>query len=415
MNARRLVLTGALLVATVCSSCRELSTSTMNTQGNASTTPTVEVTKVVSKTLKFTDRLPGELAPYEVVAIYPKVTAFVKWIGVDRGSRVKQGETIVRLEAPELMAQKAEAQAKLQSAEAQLASAQAKLASDEGTYQRLKAASATPGVVAGNDLIVAQKAAEADEAQVKAQQDSAGAARQALQSIAEIAAYLEVKAPFDGIITERNVHPGALVGPAAAASVSVPMVSIETLSRLRLVVPVPEAYAAGVPLGMTVKFTVPAFPGETFSGTIARIAHAVDVKTRTMPVEMDVMNPSGRLDPGSFSQVLWPVERQYPTLFVPSSAVASTLQRTFVVRVQNGKADWVDVRTGVTTGNLTEVFGDLRAGDEIVLRGTDEIRPGTAVATRSAASTQRSGISDYARLLSGALHRGPSQTATSYR
>ncbi len=380
---KRLLLTCALLVAVVCASCRESSTPAVQSQSTSSAPLTVEVASVVSRKLDVTVPLPGELGPYEVVAIYPKVMAFVKWIGVDRGSRVKQGETIIRLEAPELMAQKAEAQAKLQSAEAQLASAQAKLASDEGTYQKLNAAAATPGVVAGNDLLVAQKAAEADQAQVKAQQDNARAAQQALQSIAEITGYLEVRAPFDGIITERNVHPGALVGPAGTASVSMPMVRIETLSRLRLVVPVPEAYAAGVPLGITVKFTVPAFPGETFGGTIARISHAVDVKTRTMPVEMDVMNPPRRLDPGSFSQVLWPVRRPYPTLFVPSSAVASTLQRTFVVRIQNGKADWVDVKTGVTADNLIEVFGDLRAGDEIILRGTDEIRSGTAITTRT--------------------------------
>lgn len=384
MNQRQyLLLTCVLLVAAVCSSCRESSTPPIQTSGTSTAPLAVEVARVVSKRLDVTFALPGELAPYEVVAVYPKVTAFVQWIGVDRGSHVKRGQTIARLEAPELMAQKGEAQARLQSAEAQLSSAQAKLASDDGTYQRLKAASATPGVVAGNDLLVAQKAAEADQAQVKAQQDNAAAARQALQSITEIAAYLEVKAPFDGIITERNVHPGALVGPAGTATTSVPMLRIETLSRLRLVVPVPEAYAAGVPEGTAVKFTVPAFPGEAFTGTIARVSHAVDVKTRTMPVELDVTNPSDRLDPGSFVQVLWPVRRSYPTLFVPTSAVVSTLQRTFVVRVQGGKADWVDVRTGVTAGNLTEVFGDLRARDEIILRGTDEVTPGTAVTTRT--------------------------------
>jgi membrane fusion protein, multidrug efflux system len=380
---KRLLPVSALLIAAVCCSCRESSSPAVQTSSSSSAPLAVEVAKVVSKKLDVTVALPGELTPYEVVAIYPKVTAFVHWIGVDRGSRVKQGQTLARLEAPELVAQRAEAQAKLQSAEAQLASAQAKFASDESTYERLKAASATPGVVAGNDLLVAQKAAEADEAQVKAQQDNAAAARQALQSISEIAAYLEVKASFDGIVTERDVHPGALVGPAGAATASVPMLRVETLSRLRLVVPVPEVYAAGVPQGTAVKFTVPAFPGESFTGTIARVSHAVDVKTRTMPVELDVTNPSDRLDPGSFAQVLWPVRRPYPTLFVPSSAVASTLQRTFVVRVQGGKADWVDVRTGVTAGNLCEVFGDLRPGDEIVLRGTDEVTPGTAVTART--------------------------------
>jgi len=376
---KRLLLAGALLVGALCNSCRDSSTSAVNTQSRPSTPPTVDVAKVVSKKLDITIRLPGELAPYEVVAIYPKVTGFVKWIGVDRGSRVKSGELIARLEAPELAAQRAEAQAKLQSAEAQLAAAEAKLAADESTFERLKAASATPGVVAGNDLVVAEKTAEAGRAQMKAQQDNVNAARQALQSIAEIENYLEVKAPFDGTVTERNVHPGALVGPAGGRGVALPMVSVETLARLRLLVPVPETYVAGILEGTQVGFTVPSFPGQTFTGTVARIAHAVDVKTRTMPVELDVANPSGQLKPGTFSEVLWPVRRLYPTLFVPASAMVSTTERTFVVRVREGKVEWVDVKTGATSGKLIEAFGSLHEGDEVAVRGTDELRPETPV------------------------------------
>jgi RND family efflux transporter MFP subunit len=292
---------------------------------------------------------------------------------------VRKGQSIARLDAPELGAQQAEAQARLQGAEAQLAAARARLASDEGTYQRLKAASATPGVVAGNDLEVLQRTTEADRALVKAQQDNVDAARQALQSAAEIGAYLDVRAPFDGVVTERNAHAGALVGPAGTAGVADAMVRIETLSRLRLVVPVPETYAAGIREGTRVDFAVPAYPGRTFSGTIARISHAVNVRTRTMPVELEVANPSGELDPGTYTEVLWPVERPYPTLFVPSSAVTTTLERTFVVRVRAGKAEWVDVKTGASSGRLIEVFGDLREMDEVALRGTDELRPGASV------------------------------------
>jgi membrane fusion protein (multidrug efflux system) len=144
----------------------------------------------------------------------------VKSIGVDRGSRVRTGELLARLEAPELLAHRAEAQSKLQAAEAQLAAAQAKVASDESTYQHLKAASATPGVVAGNDLFISEKSVDGDRAQLKAQQDNVGAARQVLQAISETEAYLQVKAPFDGIVTERNVHPGALVGPTGASGSS---------------------------------------------------------------------------------------------------------------------------------------------------------------------------------------------------
>jgi RND family efflux transporter MFP subunit len=348
----------------------------------ADPTPKVEVANVVTQKLAITVHLPGELKPYEEVAVFPKVTGFVKWIGVDRGSRVKTGQLIVRLDAPELLSQRAEAQAKLQAAEAQLAAAQAKVASDESTYQHLKAAAATPGVVAGNDLFIAEKVAEADRAQVKAQQENVGAARQALQSITETEAYLQVKAPFDGIVTERNVHPGALVGPAGAPGVAVPMVRIETLSRLRVVVPVPETYAAGVPEGASVNFTVPAFPGRVFTGKIARISHSLDVKTRTMPVELEAANSKGELSPGTFSDVLWPVRRTDATMFVPASSVMSTLERVFVVRIRNGKAEWVDVKTGATVDKLVEVFGDLHQGDMVVIRGTDELRPGTAVSAQ---------------------------------
>jgi RND family efflux transporter MFP subunit len=342
-------------------------------------TAKVQATKVISQKLAITVHLPGEIEPYEVVAIFPKVTGFVKSIAVDRGSHVKTGELIAQLEAPELISQRSEAQSKVQAAQAQLAAAEAKVASDEGTYEHLKAAAATPGVVAGNDLFVAQKALDADRAQLKAQQDNVSAAQQSLHAIAQTEAYLQVKAPFDGVVTERNVHPGALVGPAGASGASAPMVRIETLSRLRVVVPVPETYAAGVPEGTKVDFTVPAFPGRTFNGTIARIAHSVDEKTRTMPVELEAANMKSELSPGTFSDVLWPVRRSYPTLFVPTSSIASTLERVFVVRVRDGKAEWVDVKTGPTVEKMTEVFGDLHEGDIVAVRGTDELRPGTTV------------------------------------
>jgi membrane fusion protein (multidrug efflux system) len=379
MTGRPLLLLGVFALSTLSASCRGSSPGAGQTPGAAPGLPTVEVAVVVSSRLHITIPLPGELQPYQVVPIYPKVTGFVRSISVDRGTHVREGQSIARLDAPELGAQQAEAQARLQGAEAQLAAARARLASDEGTYQRLKAASATPGVVAGNDLEVLQRTTEADRALVKAQRDNVDAARQALQSAAEIGAYLDVRAPFDGVVTERNAHAGALVGPAGTAGVADAMVRIETLSRLRLVVPVPETYATGIREGTRVDFAVPAYPGRTFSGTIARISHAVNVRTRTMPVELEVANPSGELDPGTYTEVLWPVERPYPTLFVPSSAVTTTLERTFVVRVRAGKAEWVDVKTGASSGRLIEVFGDLREMDEVALRGTDELRPGASV------------------------------------
>jgi RND family efflux transporter MFP subunit len=341
--------------------------------------PSIDVVRVVQQRTNVVLDMPGQLDPYESVAVYPKVTGFVKSIRVDRGSRVRKGELMAELEAPELIAQRAEGQSRLQAAEAQLSVAQARADADTSTFDRLKAASATPGVVAGNDVVLAQKAMEADQSQIAAARQTAEAARQALRSITQMEGYLRVTAPFEGVITERNVHPGTLVGPNSGPAAATPMLRLVYSDRLRLVVPVPEAYTAGVVPGGSISFSVPAYPGRTFSGTVARIAQAVDVKTRTMAIELDVLNSDGRLAPGTFCQVKWPVHRPTPSLFVPSGSIGSTTDRTFVVRVRNGKTDWVDVRTGLASGALTEIFGQLTPGDEIAARGTDEIKPGTEV------------------------------------
>jgi RND family efflux transporter MFP subunit len=155
-------------------------------------------------------------------------------------------------------------------------------------------------------------------------------------------------------------------------------------TRLRLVIPVPEAYTAGVTAGTTLNFSVAAYPGQAFSGTVSRISQAVDVSTRTMAVELDVNNADGRLTPGTFCQVRWPVHRTTVSLLVPSGSVATTTGRTFVIRVRGGRTEWVDVKTGLSSGSSVEVFGDLKTGDEIAARGTDEIRAGIEVRVRPA-------------------------------
>ena len=360
-------------------SCRG-NTPAQNTDNAAPVAPqTVEVVKVVEQPLDVTLSLPGELTPFQTVALYSRVTGFVKTIAVDRGSRVRAGQQLATLEAPELVAQKSEAQSKVQSAEAQLAAVRSKAEATASTYERLKAASATPGVVAGNDVVLAQKAVEADQSQIAAAVQNVEAARQALKSVSDMEGYLRISAPFSGVVTERNVHPGALVGPTGGPGTATPIVRIVESNRLRLVIPVPEAYTAGVTNGTSLTFTVAAYPGQTFTGTVSRISQSVDVATRTMAVELDVNNADGRLAPGTFCQVKWPVRRTAPSLLVPSGSVASTTGRTFVIRVRAGRTEWVDVKTGLTSGPLVEVFGDLQPGDEIAARGTDELKAGASV------------------------------------
>lgn len=370
-----------VLVSFVVAGCRGPNDAPSSTPVAAARPTMIDVVRVVEQPLDVQLSLPGELMAYQEVAIFPRVTGFVKTLMVDRGSRVRGGDLLAKLEAPELVAQRAEAQSKLQAAEAQLAAARAKADADKSTFDRLKAASATPGVVAGNDVILAEKSADASRSQVVAAEQGIEAARQALNAIQDMEGYLQVKAPFAGVVTERNVHPGALVGPSSGES-SIPLLRLVDTNRLRLVVPVPEAYTTELPAGAMISFAVAAHPTEMFSGKVARVAHAVDVGTRTMAVEVDVTNADGRLAPGTFCQVSWPVRRSKPSLLVPSGSVASTTDRTFVIRIRGGKTEWVDVKTGLTSGPLVEVFGDLKPGDEVAGRGTDELRPGTEVKPR---------------------------------
>jgi RND family efflux transporter MFP subunit len=317
--------------------------------------PVVAVTPVLQQKLAKTMRLPGELVAHRDVALYARVQGFVEKIEVDRGSVVKQGQTLVQLVAPEMAAGRNEAEAKL--------------ASDLATFKRLKEASATPGVVSGNDVEIAEKTVEADRARVRVWQQNES--------------YLKITAPFDGVITERNIHEGSLVSPSGAGSAA--MMRIQEVAKLRLVVAVPEVAAGVVTEGETVKFTVPAFPGVPFLGSVARMSRALDLKTRSMPVELDVDNREVRLSPGMFPEVQWQMKRAEATLFVPPTSVVTTTERTFVIRVKDGVAEWVDVKPGVSTGALQEIFGALAAGDLVALRGTDELRAGTKVAPKEPA------------------------------
>jgi len=348
---------------------------------------TIELVPVVKKSVSRTVDLPGEFQPFMNVALYARVQGYVERVLVDRGSVVKQGDLLVELSAPEMKAQIAAAESKVQEADADRLQAQSKLASleatltaSQATYGRLKTASATPGAVAGNELDVALQNIEAQRAGVQAQRSSIDAlsnkktaTESELRALQEMSGYLKVTAPFDGVIADRGVHPGALVGPSASA----PLLVLQQVSRLRLVVAVPEENVGGIVRGATVSFGVPAYPTRTFSGTVARISPGLDVKPRTLPVELAVLNGGQVLGPGMYSTVHWPVRSSEPALFVPKTAVVTTTERTFVVREKSGRAEWVNVQKGATDGDLIRVIGALQAGEMVVKRATDEMREGS--------------------------------------
>ncbi len=332
---------------------------------------------VVAKPVSRTIDLPGEIAPYLSVALHAKVPGYVDRILVDRGSVVKQGDLLAELSAPEIAAQIAAAQSKLQAAEADRLQAEAQLAAAQSTSDRMKTAAQTPGAIAGNEVVQAEKQVEAIKALLNSRQQSSRAAEATIRALQDTQAYLKITAPFAGVVTDRLVHPGALVGPGADPVLLV----LQQVSHLRLIVAVPEENVGGIVHGIKVNFTVPAYPERTYAGTVARIAQVLDQKTRTMPVELDVLNMDGSLAPGMYPTVKWPIRRTQPALFVPKTSIVTTTERTFVVRNQNGQAHWVDVRKMATDGDLVEVLGDLKAGDLIVRRATDELREGTRLQT----------------------------------
>ena len=317
--------------------------------------PTLEVIRVLQKNLEATTRLQGELSAFEAVGIYARVPGFVEEVLVDRGSKVRSGQPLIRLSAPELAAQVAEAGSRAHA--------------EASTFSRLKAAASTPGTVAGHELELAEANLQASQAHA--------------QSVRALQGYLVLRAPFDGVISERNVHPGALVG-GPTTSGSVPLLRLEQVERLRLTVAIPEADVGAIPEAATLEFSVQAWPGEKFQGRLERVSHAVELRTRTMAVELDVANADARLAPGMFAVVVWPLRRTAPSLFVPGPAVAQTPDRLYVDRIRDGVLEQVDVHRGAVVGTLLEVFGALQPGDWVLARASEELKNGARVQAKPA-------------------------------
>lgn len=302
-------------------------------------------------------KLPAQFAAWQEVSIFPKVNGYVKNVLVDIGSKVRKGTLLMVLEAPELE------QAVLQARE-RYTRARADLAIDRERYQRLLEAAHTPGAISPLDLSTVHAKIEADSALANAEK----ANWQAQQSLQD---YLRVTAPFDGVITERNVHPGALVSAAAKER---PMLELKQVDHLRLQVDLPEAVSAGLSEKDTVSFITSADPGKTMTGKITRQSNNISAQLRTERVELDVMNPDGRLAPGMFAQVIFHNNGTKDALSVPRTALVISTERKYVL-VKNGEhITKVDVRSGNEANGRVEIFGDIHAGDTVIANANDEIK-----------------------------------------
>src|SRR3954452_116405 len=230
----------------------------------AQATAHVEMAKVERRSFAKTVPLTAELSPYLQTDIEARVPGYVERVLVDRGSIVQRGQLLVQLSAPEMSSQTSAAKAALHQAEADASQAQAQAAAVTSTYERMAEAAKTPGAVAGNELLQVQKQMEATEALVNSKKAMMRAASDNLKATEAMEGYLRVTAPFDGVITDRLVHPGMMVGSSGQQ----PLLKLQQVSRLRLIVPVPETYVGSIAKGKSVTFRVPAQPGRTFTGTI---------------------------------------------------------------------------------------------------------------------------------------------------
>ena len=310
-------------------------------------------------------QIPGELTAYKEVDLYAKVNSYVKKLTVDVGSNVKAGQVLAVLEAPELISQVSSAQSKLKSQEAIFKSSDA-------TYQRILETSKTPGTISKNDVDVALAKRNSDLAQYEA-------AKADYKGNSSIESYLTIRAPFDGVISSRNVNLGAYTGPSGKGA-DQPIFTLQELSHLRLVVAIPEAYKSYVKLGDVVKFSVKAYPGEMFSAKIARRSGVMDSQLRSERVELDVNNADKKLSPGMVAEAQLAFTSGKNAFVVPKTAVLNAAEGVFLIADSNDIAMRIPVQKGRETDSLTEVFSShLKIGGKYLTRASEEIHNGSPV------------------------------------
>ncbi|WP_246485128.1 efflux RND transporter periplasmic adaptor subunit [Chitinophaga qingshengii] len=327
--------------------------------------PALEAFTLEQGQLSTSIKIPGELVAFQRVDLYAKVSSFVKKLYVDVGSEVKAGQLLVTMEAPELNSQ-------LSGAESRLKSQEAIYLSSKATYDRLLETSKTPGTVSQNDLDIAYAKQKSDLAQLDA-------AKASYREVGDTRNYLEIRAPFSGVISRRNVSAGAYVGPAGKGS-DLPIFTLQEQKKLRLVVSIPEAYNSYLNNSSEVQFTTKSMLNQTFTAKVSRLSGALDERLRSQSIEMDVNNDNKQLLPGMVAEVAIPLTGNHTGAFVvPSKAVLNSTQGVYVIKVVNGKAVWVPVKTGRKADDKTEIFGDLALNDTIIKVASEEIRDSSAI------------------------------------
>ncbi|MFD2033393.1 efflux RND transporter periplasmic adaptor subunit [Belliella marina] len=319
--------------------------------------------------------LPGELKPFESVAIYPKTSGYVQNVKVDRGSKVKKGDIIAQIEAPEILAELAAAKSKVLQAESEAMSSGARLSTTKDQYERIQKTSNTPGTVSASELLRLENLLKEEGANAESAKSALEAIKYQLQAAQQMANYLTIRAPFDGIVTERNVHTGTFVNHQGS---ELPMFRLEMNDMLRLEIPVPESYA-GLDIGNdSLSFNLNTQPGKSHKALVSRRSGSLQNANRTEIIEADIPNKDGKLKAGSFAQVKINYNKEN-TILIPNEALVTSMEDRFVIKIVKGEAKRISVRKGISQNGQTEIFGDLQVGDIILKNPSETIQTGDKV------------------------------------
>lgn len=359
---------------------------------------TAAVARVQRGTLENSLTIAGEFKPFQDVDVHAKVAGYIRTIYVDVGDHVKTGQTLAVLEIPELAAQLAGANAAVRRAQEEIRRAQGDVVRAKSAhyaahamYDRLyQASQQKPGLVAQQEVDDAQAKDLEAEAQVSSTQAALSAAEQALEvaeanskQYAALSDYSRITAPFDGVITVRYADTGALIAAGTSSSTqSMVVVRLAQVSKLRLVLPIPESIAAQIHLGDPVKVHVPAL-NEDRVGKVSRFASSLDMQTRTMETEIDFENRDGRLMPGMYTESVLQLAQRKNSLIVPLEAVTrnGNEARVLAVNAQN-TVEERKVTLGLQGKRSVEVLSGLNEGDRVIIGNQSQFRNGEKVTAK---------------------------------
>jgi RND family efflux transporter MFP subunit len=331
---------------------------------NEMAVPTVAVVKPKRTAPASELVLPANVQAFVDSPIYARTNGYLRRWYADIGAHVKAGQLLAEIETPEVDQQ-------LMQARADLGTAQANLRLSQITAERYTGLLKT-------DSVSKQEAdnAEGDYAAKKAALESAQANVKRLE---ELQSFEKIYAPFDGIITARNTDIGALIDSGSSGGTRTELFHIAQPGRLRVYVNVPEAYSQSAKPGLKAALTVPEYPGQRFEGILVRNADAIDQSTRTLLVEIDVNNPTGRLLSGAYAEVHFHLPTASGSFILPVNALLFRSEGLRVATVNKGHAELKPITIGHDFGSEVEVVAGLDGTESIVVNPPDSLVSGEAV------------------------------------